>query len=138
MSNIEVLPRLLQASLRHLFAYGELLCDETQEAVQYARRRAVGIAFAFTAGVMAVVLGCLWVIAATWNGPNRLTAVGSLCGAFALIALLSGVYAAGARLRGGPFRQLRMEWRADMQQLATLDPTLVGQPPDPGRTQCRP
>ena len=132
LSNFEVLPRLLQAILRHLFAYGELLGGETLETVHRARRRALGIAVACMAGLMAVGLGCLWVIAATWDGPNRLTAVGGLCLGFVLIAFLGGAYAAGARARAGAFAELRAQWRADMQQIAALDPTLVGEPPAPG------
>jgi len=124
---LESLPHLVQAILRHLFAYGELLCEETLETMHRARRRVLGIAVAITAGVMAVVLGCLWVIAATWDGPNRLTAVGGLFGGFVLVAILGGAYAVGARARGGPFEQLRFEGRADLREIARLDPTLVGQ-----------
>lgn len=131
LAALESLPRLLQAILRHVFAYGELLCEESIEAVQRARRRVIGIAVAYTAGVMAVALGCLWVIAATWNGPNRLTAVGGLCIGFILIAIIGGAYAIGARGRAGAFAQLRVEWRADMQEIARLDPTLVAQTSTP-------
>ena len=42
LSTLELLPRLLHAVARHLFAYGELLCEEAVEAVRRARRRMVG------------------------------------------------------------------------------------------------
>ena len=80
------------------------------------------------AGMMALGLGCLWIIAATWDGPNRLWAVGGLCIGFLLIAISGGAYAVGGRSRGKPFEQLRAEWRADLQEIARLDPTLVGEP----------
>ncbi len=129
MSSFDAVPRLLQAILRHLFAYGELLREETAEAVHRARRRFFGIAVAYTAAVMAIAMGCLWVIAATWDGPNRLTAVGGLCIGFVLIAVIGVAYAVGARAGDGTFQQLRAEWSADMQELARLDPTLAGQAP---------
>ncbi|HEX4025221.1 MAG TPA: hypothetical protein VHX52_11050 [Steroidobacteraceae bacterium] len=125
MSALELLPRLLQAVLRHLFAYGELLCQELVAAARRGRRRLWGAAVAVIAGLMALGLGCLWVIAATWDGPDRLIAVGALCVGFALIAIIGAVYAGrGAAAR--PFERLRAEWRADMDEIARLDPSLVG------------
>lgn len=128
LSGLDAVPRLLQVILRHLFVYGELLREETIEAIQGARRRIFSIAVAFTAGVMAVAMACVWVIAATWDGPNRLTAVGGLCIGFVLIAIIGAAYAAGARARAGSFQQLRSEWHADMQEIARLDPSLMGKP----------
>lgn len=131
LSTLELLPKLLQALLRHLIAYGELLFEEGREAIERLRRRMVAMAVALVAGLMALGLGCLWIIAATWDGPNRLWAVGGLCIGFLLIAISGGAYAVGGRSRGTPFEQLRAEWRADLQEIARLDPTLVGEPGEP-------
>ncbi len=128
LSTFELLPKLAQALLRHLIAYGELAYEEAREALARARRQIVGIAVALLAGMMALGLGCLWVIAATWNGPDRLWAVGGLCIGFLLIAISGGAYAVGGRSRGTAFEQLRAEWRADLREIARLDPTLVGEP----------
>jgi hypothetical protein len=113
--------------LRHLFAYGELVREETADALRLLQRRAVGLAVAVAAGSMALLWGCVWLVAANWDGPNRLRVLGALCIGFTLIALLGGWYAGTGRAPGQPrpFERLRAEWRADRQQLATLDPSLV-------------
>jgi hypothetical protein len=123
---LEALQRLAPAVLRHLIAYGELLCDEAGDALRQSRRRALGLAVSVTAGVMAVALACVWVIAANWDGPNRLTVVGALCGAFVVITLVGVAYARGGRPPGAtaPFERLKAEWQADMRELAQLDPSL--------------
>ncbi len=128
MSALEALPRLAVAVLQHLIAYGELLYEEGTEAARRLRRGIIGFALAALAGFIALELACLWIIAATWDGPNRLTAVGALCVGFVLIAVICSAYASGARAADGgkSFQRAREEWRADMQALAALDPTLTG------------
>jgi hypothetical protein len=123
---LEVLQRLAPAVLRHLIAYGELLCDEAGDALRQSRRRALGLAVTVAAGVMALSLACLWAIAASWDGPNRLIVVGALCCTFVIVALGGVAYARGAAPvgRAAPFERLRVQWRADMRELAQLDPTL--------------
>jgi hypothetical protein len=119
---------LALAVLQHLIAYGDLLYEEGIEAGRRLRRAAIGLALAAAAGFIALELACLWIIAATWNGPNRLTAVGALCIGFAVIAVICSAYASGAQAAGEvkPFQRVRDEWRADMQELAALDSTLSG------------
>lgn len=128
LSVLEALPRLALMVLRHLTAYGELLYEEGGEAARRLRRAAIGFAIAAAAGFIALELGCLWIIAATWNGPNRLTAVGALCIGFALVATLSIAYASNAPSARGrrPFERLREEWRADMEELTTLEASMHG------------
>lgn len=123
MSLLEALPRLALAVLRHLIAYGELLYEEGGELARRLRRSAIGLAIGAVAGFIALELGCLWIIAATWNGPNRLTAVGALCIGFALVAVISTVYASNVQRAGGrrPFARVREEWRTDMEELAALE-----------------
>jgi hypothetical protein len=125
---LEALPRLAVAVLQHLIAYGDLLYEEGIEAGRRLRRGAIGLALAAAAGFIALELACLWIIAATWNGPNRLTAVGALCIGFAVIAVICSAYAGGAQAPGGvkSFQRVRDEWRADMQELAALDSRLTG------------
>lgn len=128
MSVLEAIPRLAFAVLQHLIAYTELLFEEGAEAARCIRRAAIGVAIAAATGFIALELACLWIIAATWNGPNRLTALGSLCIAFALIAVISTAYASGARGvgRGRLFEGVREEWRRDVQELTALDARPAG------------
>ncbi len=128
LSTLELLPRMLQALLRHLFAYGELAYEEGVIAARRVRRRMIGGVVACMAGMLAVLMGCVWVIAATWDGPNRQLAVGALCIGFLLIAAIGALYAFGGGSAGVPFEHLRAEWRRDLQEITRLEPTLVGQP----------
>lgn len=125
---LELVPRLLAALFRHFVAYGDLLCDETAAAMRELRRQLLGLAVLLAAGTVAVLTGCAWVIAANWNGPYRLDAIGGLCIGFALIAAGGGWYANTAVVRGQPrpFQRLREEWREDMRHLAAIDPSLAG------------
>ena len=123
----EALQRLAPALLRHLIAYGDLLCEEAGDALRQSRRRALGLAVTVAAGVMALALACLWAIAASWDGPNRLLVVGSLCGVFVVVAVIGAAYARGAVVR--PFERLRSEWKSDMRELVELYPSLGIQPP---------
>ena len=134
MSVLEALPRLALAVLQHLIAYGELLFEESVEAAGRLRRAVIGLAIAAAAAFIAAELGCVWIIAATWNGPHRLIAVGALCIGFVLIAVVGGVYAAfqvaGARR---PFERTRAEWQVDLAELAALDSSLNGSGARPTR-----
>ncbi len=132
LSALDLLPRLLQALLRHLFAYGELAYEEGVLAAQRMRRRLLGAAIGCMAGMLALMMGCVWVIAATWDGPNRMVAVGALCIGFLLIAMIGIAYGFGGDSARVPFEQLRAEWHNDLQQIARLDPTLVDQPATSG------
>jgi len=127
---LEALERLAPAVLRHLIAYGELLCDETGDALRQSRRRVVGYGVAVGAGALGIALGCLWAIAASWDGPNRLAVVGSLCATFIGIALVGAIYARAGIPSGRtpPFERLRAEWRADLRELARLDPSFSALP----------
>jgi uncharacterized membrane protein YqjE len=128
LAALELMPRMLQALLRHLFAYGELAYEESLVAAQRVRRRLLGGVIVCMASMLALLMGCVWVIAATWDGPDRQIAVGGLCLGFLLVAVIGAIYALGGRAAGAPFQHLRAEWRRDLQQIARLDPTLVGSP----------
>lgn len=124
---LEVLSRLLSALLRHFAAYTELLCDEAGDAVQVVRRQIVGLAVVLLAGNVAILMGCLWVVTAAWNGPYRMHAIGALCIGFVLVALGGVWYASTGTARGEPrpFQRLREEWREDLRELAALEPRLA-------------
>jgi uncharacterized membrane protein YqjE len=124
----DALLRLIPALLRHVVAYGDLFADEAVEAVRGVRRQLLGLAVLLTAGGVAGLMACVWVIAATWDGPHRLQAIGSLCIGFVLIALGGAWYASSAERPGQPrpFERLHAEWREDLGQLAALYPSLDG------------
>jgi uncharacterized membrane protein YqjE len=123
---IEALLRLLPALLRHVVAYGDLIVDEAAAAACELRRQLLGLAVALTAGGVAALMACVWVIAVTWDGPHRVQAVAALCISFALLAVAGAWYARSGILPGQPrpFERLRAEWRADREQLAALYSTV--------------
>ena len=135
---LEALSRLATALLRHLFAYGELLREETHDALRLLRRRAIGLVLAAGAAGMSLLMGCVWLIAATWDGPSRVKAVAGLCLGFAALAMI-GLWYAGTGLQPGkprPFQRLREEWSADREQFEDLErrpPSSAGEPTDPGQ-----
>lgn len=136
---LELLSRLVPALLRHVLAYGELLTDEAADAAREMRRRLLAALIVIGAVALATLMGCAWVIGATWNTPHRLQALGALCLGFTALALLA-VWIAGARAHGRPrpFARLSAEWQEDLRQLAALYPSLQGiersppQAPDAG------
>jgi hypothetical protein len=128
---LDVLRRLVPVLLRHLVAYGELLSDEAVDALRELRRQLIGFAVLCTAGGVAALMGCVWIIGATWDGPHRLQAIGAMTIGFALLAASGAWYACSGRPPGRPrpFERLHTEWREDLRQLAALYPSLAGVDP---------
>lgn len=124
----EALLRLVPALLRHVVAYGDLFVEESSAAARSLRRQLLGVAVVLTAGGVAALMGCVWIIAATWEGPHRMQAIGALCIGFGLVALIGAWYANSGVLPGQPrpFERLHAEWRQDLTQLATVYPSLNG------------
>jgi hypothetical protein len=125
---LELLSRLVPALLRHVLAYSDLLIDETAAAGRQWRRQLLGFAILLAAGGIAALMVCAWVIAATWDGPHRLQAIGGLFAGFTVIAL-GGAWYAGRGWAGNtprPFERVAAEWREDLRQLVILYPALAG------------
>jgi hypothetical protein len=125
---LDLLSLLVPALLRHLVAYSDLLIDETAAAGRQWRRQLLGMAILLTAGGVAALMVCAWVIAATWDGPHRLQAIGGLFGAFTAIAVGGAWYASQgwAEKTPRPFERVAAEWREDLRQLVILYPSLAG------------
>jgi uncharacterized membrane protein YqjE len=117
---LEALPRLAPALLRHLAAYVELLAEETGDALRQWRRQAIGLAVTAFAGAMALLLGCVWIIAANWDGPHRVTAPAALCAVFALVAIVAWIWRRAAPL-SPPYSKLRAELHQDRVAIAQLE-----------------
>lgn len=127
---LELLSRLLSALIRHFAAYADLLSDEAGDALRLLRRQILGLAVVLVAGIVALLMGCAWVIAASWNGPYRLDVMAALCIGFLLIAL-GGVWYASSGIAPGaprPFERLRAEWHEDLQELVAVAPSATAAP----------
>ncbi len=124
---LELLSRLVPALVRHVLAYGELLNDEAVDAVRELRQRLAAALIVLGAAALAVLMGCVWVIGATWDTPHRLPALGALCIGFTALALAALWFATSrTRRRPRPFERLSAEWREDLTQLVALYPSLAG------------
>ena len=117
---LDAVLRLISALLRHGTAYAELFAAEATAALQGLQRRLLGWLVAAVAANLALLMGCAWVIAATWDGPRRLPAIAALCGGFAVVAL-AGVWIARSATRAPgerAFARLAAEWDEDVGHLA--------------------
>ena len=108
------LPKAAPALLRHLAAYVDLA------SLDLARtRREIGAEFLATAvaavcGVFAVLLGCLAVVAYTWDTPHRVTAIVWMGGGFLAVAIAAAVYRANAvRAKSEFLGSVRRAWEED-------------------------
>lgn len=108
------LPKAAPALLRHLAAYVDLA------SLDLARtRREIGAEFLATAvaavcGLFAVLLGCLAVVAYTWDTPHRVTAIVWMGGGFLGLAIAAVVYRANAvRAKSEFLGSVRRAWEED-------------------------
>jgi uncharacterized membrane protein YqjE len=115
------LPKAAPALLRHLAAYVDLASlDLARTQREIAQQLVAGAIFA-VAAVFAVLLGCLLVVAFTWDTPYRVTAIASMAGVFLVVAAIAAVYRAkAARAQSELFASVRREWQEDRLLLERL------------------
>lgn len=108
---------------RHASAYGDLIADDVLTAWQeFGRRLWVGVVL-IMAVMIALLLCCGWLIALTWDTPDRLGTIGALAGFFGLVSLIACIIM--FRLQSRPMRlldQTRQEWAKDRLLVEDLVP----------------
>jgi len=108
------LPKAAPALLRHLAAYVDLASldlarSQKEIAAEFLASAVVGVCALF-----AVLMGCLAVVAYTWDTPYRLSAIAWLGGGFVLAAVVAAVYrSSAARSRSQFLASVRREWQED-------------------------
>lgn len=109
-----LLPKAAPALLRHMAAYAELAGQDMEQAQRDFSAQLMAAAV-FVVGIVFVVFcGLLLVVALTWDTAYRITAILSMGGAFALLAIVAAVYRAKLASSQAPFLDtLRREWRED-------------------------
>jgi uncharacterized membrane protein YqjE len=102
------------ALLRHLAAYVELsLLDLERFQREVARSLLTFVAVGVSA-FFAILMGCVAVIAATWDTPHRVSAILGLCAGFVLIGLIAVLYRSNAlRDREPILAAVREQWHED-------------------------
>jgi uncharacterized membrane protein YqjE len=116
-----LIPKAAPSLLRHLVAYVELVSLDLIRAQREIATGVVMSAVVALCGVFALLMGCLAVVAYTWDTPYRLAAIGWMGGGFLVAAIVAAVYRANAmRARAQLFGELRREWQADRDLLEHL------------------
>lgn len=114
MRGLWSLPQAAPVLLRHLAAYVDLAGENLGRAGGDLKAHLTATALAAAAGFLAVLMGCLYVVAGTWDTPHRLAAIGWMGGVFFACALLALLYRSRMARSQPPFMaDVRREWRED-------------------------
>jgi uncharacterized membrane protein YqjE len=124
-----LLPKAAPALLRHIGAYVELLALELEQS---RRDLTVNILASVVAGVcvfFAVLMGCVVIVALTWDTPYRVPAVAWTGGGFLTAAVLALIYRSKAIKDQQPFlAAVKREWQEDVVVLESI----LAEPEQPG------
>ena len=108
------LSKAAPALLRHCATYAELATLELARARRQMRAQLVAVAAMLICWVFAAVLGCMAIIAYTWDTPHRVGTIAVMAGAFLLLGLASALYRSNLSRRNSPlFSAVRKEWQED-------------------------
>jgi uncharacterized membrane protein YqjE len=109
-----LLPKAAPALLRHLAAYVDLASLDLARTRREIAAEFLATAVAAVCGLFAVLLGCLAVVAYTWDTPHRVTAIAWMGGGFLAVAITAAVYRANAvRAKSQFLGSLRRAWEED-------------------------
>jgi len=116
-----LLPKAAPALLRHIGAYVELLSIELEQS---RRDLTANIFAAMVAGVcvfFAVLMGCVVIVALTWDTPYRVPAVAWTGGGFLAAAVLALIYRSKIIKDQQPFlASVKREWQEDVVVLESI------------------
>jgi uncharacterized membrane protein YqjE len=124
-----LLPKAAPALLRHIGAYVELVALELEQS---RRGLTVNMLAAVVAGVcvfFAVLMGCVVIVALTWDTPYRVPAVAWTGGGFLAVAVLALIYRSKVMKDQPPFlASVKREWQEDVVVLESI----LAEPEQPG------
>src|ERR1700722_14043597 len=108
------LPKGAPALLRHVAAYVELVSLDLARAQKEITAELLALAVVAICALFALFMGCLLVVAYTWDTPYRVAAIAWMGGGFLFIAAVAAAYRAkAARTRTPLFASVRREWQQD-------------------------
>jgi uncharacterized membrane protein YqjE len=83
--------------------------------------QAVASVIILVSGFLALFMGCLAVVAYTWDTPHRVSAILWMGGGFLLLAVLAAIRRANAARTRSPFLgSVRQAWHEDRELLERL------------------
>ncbi len=116
-----LLPKAAPALLRHIGAYLELVALDLEQA---KRDLSLNILASVVAGVcvfFAVLMGCVVIVALTWDTPYRVPAVAWTAGAFLAVAVLALIYRSKVMKDQQAFlTSVKREWQEDVVVLESI------------------
>jgi uncharacterized membrane protein YqjE len=108
------LPKAAPALLRHLAAYVELAALDFARAQREVSARLLASAIVLICILFAVLMGCLAIVAATWDTPYRMAAIAWMGGGFLVVAVAAAIYRSSVVRTQSPFlATVRREWHQD-------------------------
>jgi uncharacterized membrane protein YqjE len=114
MSMLWSLPKAAPVLLRHLAAYVELAALDLAKAQREISAQLLASAIVAVGVFFALMMGCLAVVAATWNTPYRLAAIAWMGGGFVVLAVGAAIYKVRiARAQTPILDSVRREWHTD-------------------------
>jgi uncharacterized membrane protein YqjE len=115
------LPKAAPALLRHVVAYIELAGLDLERKQRELTVQFIAIAIIAVSALFALFLGCLAVVACTWDTPHRVAAIAWMGGGFLVIAAAAAVYLSRvARARSPMFAEVRREWQEDREMVERI------------------
>ena len=116
-----LLPKAAPALLRHIGAYLELFALDLEQS---KRDLTMNILASVVAGVcvfFALLMGCVVIVALTWDTPYRVPAVAWTGGAFLAVAVLALIYRSKVMKDQQAFLTLvKREWQEDVVVLESI------------------
>jgi uncharacterized membrane protein YqjE len=108
------LPKAAPALLRHVAAYADLASLDLAKTRREIAAEFLASAIAAICALFAVFMGCLAVVAYTWDTPYRLSAIAWMGGGFLGAAILAAAYRANAvRAKSQFLATVRRQWEED-------------------------
>jgi uncharacterized membrane protein YqjE len=102
------------ALLRHLLAYADLASLDLARSRREIAAEYLASAIAAICALFAVFMGCLTVVAYTWDTPHRVSAIAWMAGGFLGVAIVAAAYRANAvRAKSQFLASVRRQWQED-------------------------
>ncbi len=108
------LPKAAPALLRHFAAYVDLASlDMARASREFAAEFAACAVIAICA-LFALLMGCLAVVACTWDTPHRLSAIAWMAAGFVVVAVAAALYRLSlVRAKSRLLDSVRRQWQED-------------------------
>lgn len=109
-----VLPKAAPALLRHIAAYVDLASLDLARAQREITAEAVALAIMALCGLFALFMGCLVVVACTWDTPHRVAAIAWMGGGFLGVAVIAAIFRSKLCASRSPLlSSVREQWQED-------------------------